>query len=213
MILINLLPHREAARERRKREFNVAMVGALIAGAVIGGAVYLFYQAMIAEQQSRNQTLSTEIAKLDEQIKEISTLQSEIDALAARQKAVEDLQSDRNLPVHMLNELVQFTPEGVYLTGLKQDNLAVTLQGMAQSNERVSDLLRRLGNESKWVRSPELVEIAAKSINLTPKDQRRVYAFSVRALLARPSALAASAASGASAAAPAAMAAASAAVQ
>lgn len=186
MILINLLPHREAARERRKREFNVAAVAAVLLGGLIAGAIYLAYQAQISLQEGRNRLLSAEITKLDEEIKEISNLQAEIEALAARQKAVEDLQSDRNLPVHMLNELVRFSPEGVYLTSLKQDNLSVTLQGMAQSNERVSDLLRRLSNESQWVKSPELVEIVATLVPLTPKEQRRVYKFTVKALLARP---------------------------
>ena len=183
MILINLLPHREVARQRRKQQFNVMLVLSVIAGALIGFAVYLGYQAKIAEQEARNAFLTSEIAKLDEQIKEISTLEAEIQALAARKKSVEDLQSDRNLPVYLLSELVSQTPDGVYLTSLKQENKLITVQGIAQSNERVSDLLRRLSGESEWLTRPELIEISAKTINITPKDQRRAFAFTLQFLL------------------------------
>jgi type IV pilus assembly protein PilN len=105
--------------------------------------------------------LRPEIKKLEGQIKDIATLQEEIAALRARQQAVEDLQADRNLPVHLLNELVRQLPDGVYLTSMKQDNQTVTLTGVAQSNERVSELLRNLGNNSPWLTKPELVEIVA----------------------------------------------------
>ncbi|MCZ7153876.1 PilN domain-containing protein, partial [Salmonella enterica] len=83
----------------------------------------------------------------------------EITALRARQKAVEDLQSDRNLPVHMLNELVAQLPDGVYLSSIKQEGLVVTMQGTAQSNERVSEMLRNLSEGTPWISKPELAEI------------------------------------------------------
>ena len=113
-------------------------------------------------------------------------MQAEIAALRARQQAVEDLQGDRNLPVHLLNELVRQLPDGVYLASMKQDNQSVTLQGTAQSNERVSELLRNLGNNSPWLVKPELVEITAGTVNLSPRDQRRVANFTMRIGLKRP---------------------------
>ena len=155
------------------------------AGKIIGAA-YVWFEAQIANQNSRNQFLQTEITKLEAEIREISTLQAEIAALRARQQAVEDLQGDRNMPVHLMNELVRQLPDGVYLTTMKQDNQTVTLQGMAQSNERVSELLRNLGNSSPWLVKPELVEITAATVALSPRDQRRVANFTMRIGLKRP---------------------------
>lgn len=186
MILINLLPHREAARKRRRENFYASLGAAALIGGLLAGAGYVWLQTQITEQQSKNGLLQAEIKKLDDEIKEISTLQAEITALGARQQAVEDLQGDRNLPVHLLNELVRQLPDGVYLTSMKQDNRIVTLQGMAQSNERVSELLRNLGNSSPWLVKPELVEITAATVALSQRDQRRVANFTVRVGVKRP---------------------------
>ena len=186
MILINLLPHREAARKRRRETFYATLGAAALAGGLIAGAAYIWYEAQISSQQAKNSYLQSEITKLEAEIKEISTLQSEIAALRARQQAVEDLQGDRNLPVHLLNELVRQLPDGVYLASMTQDNQAVTLQGVAQSNERVSELLRNLGNNSPWLVKPELVEITAGTVSLSPRDQRRVANFTMRIGLKRP---------------------------
>jgi type IV pilus assembly protein PilN len=142
---------------------------------------------MITDQQDRNNFLRGEIQVLEQQIKEIATIEEEITALQARQKAVEDLQSDRNLPVHLLSELVQQLPDGVYVTSLKQVDQVVTMQGMAQSNERVSEMLRNLTNNTPWFSKPELVEIVAANVALTPKDQRRVASFNLRFRLMRSS--------------------------
>lgn len=160
MILINLLPHREATRKRRKEAFQATMVLSALIGVLIIGAVYWWYQMMIEAQQAKNSMLRAEITVLESQIKEIAGLEDEITALRARQKAVEDLQSDRNLPVHMLNELVSQLPDGVYITSIKQEGLAVTMQGTAQSNERVSEMLRNLSEGTPWISKPELVEKA-----------------------------------------------------
>ena len=187
MILINLLPHREAARKRRREAFFVSLGAAAMCGGVIAGAMFLWYAAQISDQQSKNQLLQTEITKLEGQIKEISTLQQEIAALRARQQAVEDLQADRNMPVHLLNELVRQLPDGVYISSLKQENQVVTIVGTAQSNERVSELLRNLGNNSPWLTRPELIEIVAGSVALTPRDQRRVANFNMKVRLLRSS--------------------------
>ena len=187
MILINLLPHREATRKRRKEAFQATMVLSALIGVLIIGAVYWWYQMMIEAQQAKNSMLRAEITVLESQIKEIAGLEDEITALRARQKAVEDLQSDRNLPVHMLNELVSQLPDGVYITSIKQEGLAVTMQGTAQSNERVSEMLRNLSEGTPWISKPELVEIGAKTVNGTPKDQRRAAAFNLRFQLTRAS--------------------------
>ncbi|AOV04758.1 MULTISPECIES: PilN domain-containing protein [Delftia] len=187
MILINLLPHREATRKRRKEAFQATMVLSALIGLLIIGAVYWWYQMMIEAQQAKNSMLRAEITVLESQIKEIAGLEDEITALRARQKAVEDLQSDRNLPVHMLNELVSQLPDGVYITSIKQEGLAVTMQGTAQSNERVSEMLRNLSEGTPWISKPELVEIVAKTVNVTPKDQRRAAAFNLRFQLTRAS--------------------------
>ncbi len=203
MILINLLPHREAARKRRRDTFYVTLALSALGGVVIAGGIYVWYAAQISDQQAKNMVLATEIKRLEAQIKDIATLQAEIAALRARQQAVEDLQADRNMPVHLLNELVKLTPDGVYLTGLKQDNQTVQMQGVAQSNERVSELLRNLSNSSPWLARPELVEITAGTVALTPRDQRRVSNFTMRVKLLRASEVQKSAAPASGAAAPA----------
>jgi len=201
VILINLLPHREAARKRRRETFFATLGAAAIAGGVIAGLIYGWYVAQIASQQGRNALLQVEIKKLEDQIKDIASLQAEIAALRARQQAVEDLQADRNMPVHLLNELVKQLPDGVYVTSVKQESQVVSISGMAQSNERVSELLRNLGNNSPWLTHPELVEITAASVNLSPRDSRRVSSFTMKFKLLRASEVqkAAAAASGASA--------------
>jgi len=203
VILINLLPHREAARKRRRELFYAGLGASAVAGVVIAGGVYLWYAAQISGQQNRNQILASEITKLDAQIKDIATLQEEIAALRARQQAVEDLQADRNMPVHLLNELSRLLPDGVYLSSMKQTNDTVALAGVAQSNERVSELLRSLSSGSTWMTRPELVEIVAGNVTVGPKDTRRVANFrmTVKLLRASEAQKAASAASAAAAAA------------
>jgi type IV pilus assembly protein PilN len=187
VILINLLPHREAARKQRREFFFVTLGIAVLVGGLICGGIYSWYQTQIAGQKDKNTLLKTEITKLEGQIKDIAGLQQEIAALRARQNAVEELQGNRNLPVYLLTELVTQLPDGVYITSMKQDNQIVTITGVAQSNERVSELLRNLANNSPWLTKPELVEITASSIALTARDQRRVSNFSMRVSLKRAS--------------------------
>lgn len=185
MVRINLLPHREEKRKQRK----VAFIRMLALAAALGLAVSVAYAAFIAtkisDQNQRNEFIRTENAKLDQQIKEISTLRQEIEALKARQQAVEDLQSDRNQPVYLMDELVKQVPEGIYLRALKQDNQRVALSGYAQSNERVSELLRNLGNNSPWLERPDLVEIKAATVG-QGKDAKRVFEFTVNVGIKRP---------------------------
>lgn len=186
MILINLLPHREAARKRRKETFQVTMFASVIAGLLIAALVYWWVQLQIEEQQGRNAYMQSEITVLNQQIKEIEGLEGEITALRERQKAVEDLQANRNLPVHLLNELVRQLPEGLYITSLKQNGLLVEMKGVAQSNERVSEVLRNISNGTPWFRSPNLKEIVAGSVALSPKDQRKVVNFTLNFSLVLP---------------------------
>jgi type IV pilus assembly protein PilN len=186
VILINLLPHREAARKRRREIFYAALGASAVGGLVIAGGVWLWFTAQISGQQDRNRLLSTEISKLESQIKDIATLQEEITALRARQQAVEDLQSDRNMPVHLLNELVKQLPDGVYLTSMKQNGGVVALTGVAQSNERVSELLRNLSSNSVWLTHPDLAEIVAGNVQVG-KEQRRVANFRMTVKLLRTS--------------------------
>lgn len=187
MILFNLLPHRELARKRRRDVFNLSLGGSALAGVLIAGLVYLWIQGQTTDQQQKNQILQGEIKVLEQQIKDIAKLEAEIAALRARQQAVEDLQADRNLPVHLLNELARQVPDGVTLVSVKQEGQLVTLQGMAQSNERVSELLRNLAHNTRWLTKPELVEIVAANLTLEPRDLRRVSNFTLRVRLLRPS--------------------------
>lgn len=185
MILINLLPHREAARKRRREAFQATMFAAFLVGLLIAGLIYWWFQMMIEQQQARNSFLKSEIAVLETQIKEIANIEQEIASLRARQKAVEDLQADRNLPVHLLSELAKQLPDGVYITALKQTNQDISIQGVAQSNERVSEMLRNLADNTPWLSKPQLVEIVASNVALTPSDNRRVNSFNIRFTLKR----------------------------
>jgi len=199
VILINLLPHREARRQQRKQAFYAGLGVAALVGAAAVGVWFTAVQTLISEQEQRNAFLGAEIKRLDAQIAEVNTLKNEIEALKARQKAVEDLQADRNMPVYLLNELVKQTPEGVYLTSVRQNGQVVALTGIAQTNERVSELLRNTLYNSQWLEKPELVEI--KSTNAA---QRRVFDFSMRVTLKRPQAATAATAASMPASAPAA---------
>ena len=158
---------------------------AALAGVLVCSIMYSWYLTQIEGQRGRNTFLKTEVTRLDEQIKDIATLQAEIMSLKARQNAVEDLQGNRNLPVYLLSELVKQLPDGVYITSLKQENQTVLITGIAQSNERVSELLRNFANNSRWLTKPELVEITASMVALSQRDLRRVSNFSMRVEIQR----------------------------
>jgi type IV pilus assembly protein PilN len=188
VILINLLPHREERRKRRKTAFFVGLGMAAITGVLIAGIWYLILGQLASNQRDRNAYLTAEIQRLENQIKDIATLRAEIEALKARQKAVEDLQADRNVPVHLLNELVKQTPEGVYLTTIRQAGQIVSVTGIAQTNERVSELLRNTANSSSWLEKPELVEIKVATVQTAAREQKRLFDFSMRLTVKRPQA-------------------------
>ena len=186
MILINLLPHREERRKRKKIAFFAGLGLAAAAGLMVVGAWYLIVQQMTASQQERNQFLASEISKLEKEIKDIANLKAEIASLTARQKAVEDLQIDRNLPVHLLNELVKQTPEGLYFTSIKQDGTVLVVTGIAQTQERISEFLRNTAYNSEWLVTPDLVESKATTVTAANKEQKRLFDFSVRVSVKRP---------------------------
>jgi len=156
---INLLPHREARRELKKKVFWAATALSFVVGLLMVGLVWSILEGYISNQQERNEFVRSENRKLDSQIKEIATLREEIEGLRARQRAVEDLQADRNLPVYLLDELVKQVPEGIYLRSIKQQDRKVNVGGWATSNERVSEFLRNLQNNSQVLEKPELIEI------------------------------------------------------
>lgn len=185
MILINLLPHREERRKRRKAAYFIGLGASAVVGLAVVGIWFLVLQQFTSSQRERNAYLGGEIKKLEVQIKDIATLRAEIESLKARQKAVEDLQIDRNVPVHVLNELVKQTPEGVYFTSVKQDGQTLNVNGIAQTNERVSEFLRNTANNSDWLVKPELVEIKASTTS-AGRDQKRLFDFGVRLTVKRP---------------------------
>jgi type IV pilus assembly protein PilN len=187
VILINLLPHREARRQQRKQAFFAGLGFAAIVGAAIVLVWFTGVKTQIDNQEEHNQFLSSEIKRLDAQIADVATLKTEIEALKARQKAVEDLQADRNMPVYLLNELVKQTPEGVYLTSVKQAGQQVSITGVAQTNERISEFLRNAANNSPWLEKPVLVEIRAQTLQVAGgRDQRRMFTFIMGVTLKRP---------------------------
>lgn len=185
MIRINLLPHREAKRLQRKNAFYALLAASSIFGVFILLIGFGYIENQISNQNGRNNFIKSENAKLDVQIKEISTLKQEIDSLKARQQAVEDLQGDRNQPVYLMDELVKRTPEGVYLRAFKQDGQRVVINGYAQSNERVSELLRNLGNQSLWLEKPDLIEIRSTGLG-QGRDAKKVFDFTVNVGIKRP---------------------------
>jgi len=193
VILINLLPHREEKRKRRRVAYFTGLAAAAVAGVVITGLWFGVLEQMKSAQEDRNAYMSSEIKKLEAQIKDIANLRAEIDALKARQKAVEDLQTDRNVPVHLLNELVKQTPEGVYLVTIKQAGQVVTVTGVAQTNERVSEFLRNTLYNSPWLEKPELIEIKSAVAKPGQASTSRLFDFSMRVSIKRPQAPAAGA--------------------
>jgi type IV pilus assembly protein PilN len=172
-IRINLLPHRDERRKRARSQFATVAGLTAVLGIVIWGAGHVVNANRIAVQQDRNAFLKGEIKKLDKQIADIRKLKNEIQALLARKQIIESLQADRAQTVHLLDQLVRQMPEGVYLKSVKQKGLAVHLDGYAQSNARVSTLMRNIEN-SPWLEKPKLIEIKATRV-----DKKRLSEFNM----------------------------------
>jgi type IV pilus assembly protein PilN len=180
MIRINLLPHREQKRQARQRQFVSLSFGLAILGLAVVLLGHVILGAQIEGQESRNTLLKTENSKLDEQIKEIDKLREQTQALLARKQIVETLQSNRTEAVHLLDQMVRQLPDGIYLKSLKQSGAKVTLVGYAQSNARVSTLMRNF-EASPWLQLPELVEI--KSVPSPVAKDLRVNEFTLNVQL------------------------------
>jgi len=179
VIRINLLPHREEKRKARRQQF-FALAGLLL---VLGGLVWFLGHSIISgyisAQQERNAFLKVEIAALDKEIDEIKRLKEQTEALIARKQVIETLQANRAEAVHLFNELARQIPDGTYIRTIKQTGGKINLAGYAQSNARVSTLMRNL-DASPFLESPNLVEIKAGTVN-----NRRVSDFGLNVTITR----------------------------
>jgi type IV pilus assembly protein PilN len=182
MIRINLLPHREEKRKARRQQFYVLIGLVSVLAGLIVFVGYSIISGYVATQEEKNAFLKKEIAILDKQIDQIKTLKEQTQALLARKQIIESLQRDRAEAVLLLNELAKQTPEGVFLRSVKQDGLKIALVGFAQSNTRVSALMRNI-EASQWLAKPQLVEIKSSTL-----ANRRVYEFSLNASIKRAAA-------------------------
>lgn len=180
MILVNLLPHRERARKKAQRDFRSSMIGSAILGGLVAVLIYLVFQHQIDDQNSRNQFLRDRVAALDTQIKEVDGLDRDIADLEARQEGVQSMQLNRDLAVRLLSGVVDDLPDGMFLSQIKQQGGDVLIEGMAQSNERVSELLRNLARSDAWIARPELQEIAGSELKTEGGRKQRAYKFTVR---------------------------------
>jgi type IV pilus assembly protein PilN len=162
MIRINLLPHRAEKRRARQVQFAALSLISLVLGALLVGFVHVAIGTQVSYQERRNEYLKQETAILDKQIEEIKKLREQTASLLARKDAVEKLQSDRSDVVHLLDQMLRLLPDGVYLKTLKQTGAKITMVGYAQSNARISTLMRAI-EDSPWLKSPALVEIHASS--------------------------------------------------
>ena len=179
MVRINLLPHREQKRQARQRQFVSLAIGLAVLAIAVVGLGHVVIAARIDNQGSRNKLLQDEIVKLDEQIKEIDKLREQTQALLARKQIVETLQANRTEAVHLLDQLVRQLPDGLYLKSVKQTGGRVTLVGYAQSNARVSTLMRNI-ESSPWLQRPELVEIRSVSLPSAPGQRANEFTLNVQ---------------------------------
>jgi len=180
---INLLPHREERRKRSRQHFATVSGGTAIIGVALAFLMYQYYDRQIQTQNDRNNFLATEIKKLDKDIAEINELRNQIQALLARKQIIETLQADRAQTVHLLEQMVRQMPEGVYLKSMRQTSQKVHILGYAQSNARVSTLMRNI-EASPWLDQPLLVEVKAG----TTADKKRVSQFEMYLQLKRAAA-------------------------
>ncbi|KKW68613.1 hypothetical protein AAV94_04425 [Lampropedia cohaerens] len=186
MIRINLLPHREAAKKARKESFMASCVLAGIVGILLAGGVYLYFQSLISDQLSANSLIEQENARIKAQIREVAEIEAEIAALKARQAAVENLQSERNLPVELMNQIIREVPNGSYVTSLNRAESVVSLSGFAQSNQTVSQLLRNISENMPWNTQPQLIETKVATVNVGGDTPRQVYGYSLNFRLDKP---------------------------
>ncbi|MCL5801663.1 MAG: PilN domain-containing protein [Gammaproteobacteria bacterium] len=177
---INLLPWREARRKESERQFMSIGIGAVVLTLVIIAYAHIHIGALISNQEGRNQILNQEIAQLDTKIKEIQSLDTQRSNLLARMNIIQQLQTSRPLTVHLMDELIKNLPEGVYYTSAKMQGNALTLEGIAQSNARVSALMKNL-DDSPWLENPVL-----DVIETNEKDKIRTTSYKLRVTQTQP---------------------------
>jgi type IV pilus assembly protein PilN len=158
MIRINLLPHRAEKRRARQLQFTILSGISLVVGIVIVGFVHVAIDTRISYQERRNEYLKQQIVVLDKQIAEIKKLREQTQSLLARKTVVENLQSTRSSVVRLMDQMLRILPDGVHLKSLKQTGEKISVVGYAQSNARVSTLMRAI-EDSPWINTPVLVEI------------------------------------------------------
>ena len=162
MARINLLPWRAERRKQRQRDFYGMLGAAAVGGVLLTGLIWFYYSNQITGQHARNDFLTQKIAEVKKQNEEIDRLDTQRDRLLARKAVIEELQAKRSQMVHLFDSLVRTIPDGVVLTGIKQEGDVLTLSGRTQSNARVSTYMRNLEG-SGWMKSPELTIIEAKA--------------------------------------------------
>ena len=167
MIRINLLPHRQLKREQRKKQMAVGAGIAVAIGLVIGLLGHTYLSGRVDTQRMRNAYLAEETKKLDAQIEKIKAIKEQTADLMARKQVVEGLQTNRAESVHLIDQLVRQLPEGVWIKTVKQTGQIVNIVGYAQTNGRISTLMRNF-DSSEWLEKPELVEIKAVALNNNP---------------------------------------------
>lgn len=177
MAKINLLPWRIERRKLREREFGAIMLAALGLGALLVFASAWYMNQRLAGQQARNDLLTREIALLETKIKEIDELRDKRDKLLQRKEVIETLRANGSQTVRMLDDLVRTIPDGVRLTNMKQSGEQLTLEGVAQSQARISTYMRNL-EASQWLSSPELRKSEA-----TGPDKTARYKFNMMVTL------------------------------
>jgi type IV pilus assembly protein PilN len=170
---LNLLPHREQRRARLRRQFWVFIAGAMAAGGAAGVLVHGVLLTRIEGQVARNQFLKGEISRVDKQIEAVKRLREDIEALLARKKIIESLQADRGQTVVLLDELARQVPDGIYLRSVREESRRVTLVGLAQSNARVSTLMRNLEGTSVFENA------VLQEVSTTTVGNRRLAEFSL----------------------------------
>lgn len=182
MIRVNLLPHREEKRRARRQQFYALLGLAVVVAGAIWFVVFGIINGLISSQDDKNAFLKREIASLDREIEEIKRLREQTDSLLSRKNVIESLQANRAETVHLFNELARQVPDGIYLKSLRQSGLKINLTGYAQSNARVSTLMRNLA-ATPLLERPDLIQINSTTVN-----NRRVSEFNLDVYIARKTA-------------------------
>ena len=169
MANINLLPWRQELRAELKKQFFTVLAGACFIGA---GVVYMYdmkIQSDISYQMQNNDKIVAETQKLEQDIKEIDSLTAKRTRLIDRMAVIQNLQGNRSVIVHQFDELVRAIPDGVYLTYLEKKGEKFSIEGIADANNRVSNLMRNL-DKSDWFTGSSLTSVTSKDDKKTDEE-------------------------------------------